>query len=99
MTFEGITYDDDYLVIWRGLVVGRLLKQSGVAWGQPDWYWGINFGHRPQTGNMRGNCRNVDEAKAAFQAAWDRLRPGIDDAEIEAARRHDRAVEARLDRR
>jgi len=33
MTFEGIPYDDDWLVIWRGLAVGRILKQSGGAYG------------------------------------------------------------------
>jgi len=54
MTFEGIRYDDDYHVMWRDLSVGRILKQSGVAWGQPDWYWGINFGQRPQGGDARG---------------------------------------------
>jgi len=53
MSFDGVVYYDDWLVIWRGLSVGRILKQSGVAWGAPDWYWGINFGHRPQTGKAR----------------------------------------------
>jgi hypothetical protein len=30
-TIDGIAYDDDWLVMWRGLNIGRILKQSGVT--------------------------------------------------------------------
>jgi hypothetical protein len=60
-TFDGIAYDDDWLVIWRGLTIGRILKQSGVACGHPDWWWGVDFDRRPQAADMRGVGRDFNE--------------------------------------
>jgi hypothetical protein len=37
-TFGGIPYDDNWLVIWRGLAIGRILKQSSVTMGVPAWF-------------------------------------------------------------
>lgn len=87
MTFDGIPYDDDWLVIWRGLPIGRILKQSGVAYGQPDWWWGIDFDHGPQPTSRRGNGRDLAECQAAFKKAWAAYRPSITDAAIEKVRR------------
>jgi hypothetical protein len=40
---DGEVYPDDWLVFWRGLPVGRILKQPGVPYGRPNWWWGVNF--------------------------------------------------------
>ena len=87
MRFDDIVYDDVYLVIWREVSVGRILKQSGIPMGNPAWFWGINFDARPQTMDMRGMCRDLDECKVAFRAAWERYRPQITEADYERAKR------------
>lgn len=53
MTLEGIPHDDDWLVMWRGLNIGRILKQSGVTMGVPAWFWGINVSGRPQPAHWK----------------------------------------------
>jgi hypothetical protein len=97
MTFEDITYDDDYLVIWRGLPIGRILKQPGVAYGQPNWWWGIHFVQR-QTPDLRGVERDLDACKARLREAWERLSAKLTDADVDAFCRHNDAVERRLRR-
>jgi hypothetical protein len=87
MSFEGIPYEDDWLVISRGLVVGRILKQGGVPMGKPDWWWGVNFDQRPQGGDGKGTGRDLDDCKRQFKVAWDRLRAGLSEADVEAATR------------
>lgn len=87
MTSDGIAYDDDWLVMWRDLTIGRILKQSGVAWGQPAWFWGINFDARPQTEQMRGMRRDLAECQQAFRNAWEVYRPSITEADFERASR------------
>lgn len=76
MKFEGFTLADDWLVIWRGQPVGRILKRSDVASGEPDWYWRVEFEQR-QTDDMRGVERDFDSCKARFREAWQRLRAGL----------------------
>lgn len=95
MTFEGTPYDDDWLVIWRGLAVGRILKQSGVAYGKPNWFWSITYSGtvRPARGN--GVATDLEDGKAGFRAAWAELRSRLSDEEIERFRRHDADLERR----
>lgn len=87
MKFDGIEYDDDWLVIWRGISVGRILKQDGIPMGKPNWFWGINFDARPQTMDMRGMARDLEASKAAFREAWELYRPKITEADYERASR------------
>jgi hypothetical protein len=35
--------DDDYLVIWRGLTIGRIMLASGVPSGRPQWTWSCHL--------------------------------------------------------
>lgn len=87
MRFEDITYDDDYLVMWRGIAVGRILKQTGIPMGKPAWFWGINFDARPQTEAMRGMRRDLTECQQAFRDAWEIYRPQITEADFERVSR------------
>lgn len=95
MTFEGIPYEDDWLVIWRGLAVGRILKQSGIAYGKPNWFWSITYhgAVRPAAGS--GVAKDLEDGKAGFKAAWAELRGRLTDEEIERFGRQ----EADADRR
>ncbi|OYU87862.1 MAG: hypothetical protein CFE29_20780 [Bradyrhizobiaceae bacterium PARB1] len=96
MTIDGIPYDDDWLVMWRKLPIGRILRKSGVAWGQPGWWWGINFDGRPQTENMRSTGRDLTECQAAFETAWATYRVKITDIDVARARRREAAAERRV---
>jgi hypothetical protein len=37
---SGLSYPDDYQVIWRGLPIGRIMKQSRVQFGKQEWWFG-----------------------------------------------------------
>lgn len=95
MVFDGIEYDDDWLVIWHGLAIGRILKQSGVAYGKPNWFWSITYSGtvKPVRGN--GVATDLEDGKAAFRAAWDELRARLTDETIERFRRHEADLERR----
>jgi len=95
MLFDRIEYDDDWLVIWRGLPIGRILKQSGVAFGKPNWFWSITYHGpvRPAVGS--GVAKDLDDGKAAFKAAWAELRARLRDEEIERFARQEAASDRR----
>jgi len=66
----GIKHADDYLVIWDGISIGRILKQPGIPHGRPDWSWSVGFPHKPQQAWMRGMEANLEECKRRFKLAW-----------------------------
>jgi hypothetical protein len=67
---DGDVYPDDRQVFWRDLPVGRILKQPGIPFGRPKWWWGVNFDQRPQHADHKGICADLDECKRRFKAAW-----------------------------
>jgi hypothetical protein len=67
---DGRVYPDDWQVFWRGLPIGRILKQSGVAYEKPDWFWSITFQYIKARGLDRGVAANLDECKVRFKATW-----------------------------
>jgi hypothetical protein len=67
---DGQTYPDDWQVFWRGLPVGRILKQPGVPFGRPNWWWGVNFDQRAQPAHHKGICADIEECKRRFKVAW-----------------------------
>lgn len=97
-TFEGVAYDDDWLVMWRGLNIGRILKQSGVTMGEPAWHWGVNVAGRPQLVRWRGNGTGLADCQRQLKAAWATVRAALTDEDIEAWRRRDAATDARNSR-
>lgn len=95
MAFEDIEYDDDWLVIWRGLAVGRILKQSGIAYGKPNWFWTITYSGTVKPARGSGVATDLEDGKAGFKAAWAELQARLTDEEIERFRRHEADLERR----
>lgn len=81
---DGVRQDDDYEVIWRGLSIGRILKQPD---GQ-HWWWGCNVFSQPPTPNDRGPAINFKDCQVRFRLAWAKIRPTLTEETIEAATRH-----------
>lgn len=96
MTFEGIAYEDDWLVMWRGLNIGRILKQSGVTKGVPAWFWGINVSGMPQPAHWKGSGTGLADCQRQFEAAWATVRTRLTDDDIDAWRQRDATTEARI---
>ena len=86
MTFEGIPYDDDWLVVWRDIPVGRILKQSGTPVGKPNWFWGVNLPGQPQQAGHRGICSDIEECKRRFKVAWSGVKASLTESNIEKIR-------------
>jgi hypothetical protein len=83
----GIKHADDYIVIWDGISIGRILKQPGIPPGRPDWSWGVGFPHKPQQAWMRGMERDLEECKRRFKLAWSGVYSRLTPEDIEAARK------------
>ncbi len=95
MTFEDIAYDDDWLVIWRGLAVGRISKQSGIAYVKPNWFWTITYSGTLKPARGGGVATDLEYGKAGFKAAWAELRSRLTDDEVERFRQREEATERR----
>jgi hypothetical protein len=59
----GETAANDYVVVWDGITIGRVLKVAGVG-GRETWNWGVTFPHRPA---HRGQAGDLDGMQAALQ--------------------------------
>ena len=84
---DGVRRDDDFEVIWRGLPIGRILKQHD----NPHWWWGCNvYGQQPTPGD-RGPAINFKDCQVRFKLAWAKIRPTLTEEAIaigRAARRN-----------
>lgn len=68
---------DDFAVIWREMSIGRIMRGDDAPHIRPQWSWSCHLRGRPQSGNDRGSGVDLDEAKAQFKAAWERIRAGL----------------------
>src|SRR5579859_322150 len=82
----GETAPDDYIVVWNGITIGRILKQPGVPVGRPNWLWSLAFPHIPQQPHMRGLVSDLEECKRRFKVAWSAIEPKLSDEDIRLAR-------------
>lgn len=82
----GQGYDDDYVVIWDELGIGRILKQPGVPPGRPNWSWGVALPNIPQHPWMRGVEVDLEESKKRFKLAWSAVYAKLTRADIARAR-------------
>ena len=66
-------YTESYSVLFEGRHVGRIYKAISHAPRDAPWFWGLEF-HEWQgsDGSQNGNVANLEAAKHAFRAAWDR---------------------------
>jgi len=80
----GETAQDDWIVIWNGLTVGRILRRAGAPADQPQWSWGVILSNRPQESWHRGVGDSLDDCKRLFREAWASIK--LTDAEVEDLR-------------
>jgi hypothetical protein len=76
----GEKLDDDFVVFDEAIEVGRILRQIPGASAGGLWGWSITFPHLPAIGAGNGAGDTLDDAKAAFRAAWDQMRAHYGDA-------------------
>lgn len=81
---DGVRRDDDFEVVWRGIPIGRILKQPDT----PHWWWGCNVYGQPATPDDRGPAINFKDCQVRFKLAWARIRPTLTEEAIAAAARH-----------
>lgn len=81
---NGDIVPDDYELIWRGLTVGRIMKQPDHA----HWWWSCNVPGRPPTANDRGPAINFKDSQLRFKLAWTKLRAALTEEDIAAALLH-----------
>jgi len=81
---DGVRQDDDYEVIWRGLPIGRIMRQ----YDSRQWWWGCNVYGRPPTTGDRGPAIDFKDGQVRFKLAWARIRPTLTAEEIAVATRH-----------
>jgi len=80
----GVRQDDDFEVVWRGLPVGRMLKQVD----NPHWWWACTLYGLPPTPGDRGPAINYKDCQVRFRLAWSRIRPTLTEETIRAAKQH-----------
>jgi hypothetical protein len=81
---DGQVQADDYEVIWRGLTIGRMMKQADSA----HWWWSCNvFGQPPNAGD-RGLAINFKDSQLRFKLAWTKIRIALTEEDIAVAQRH-----------
>ena len=94
----GQRYPDDFVVIWRSLTIGRIMRGAGAPHDKPQWSWSCHVHGRPQGSDDRGTGVDLDDAKAKFKEAWARIRAGLTDDDIAAAHQIAEASAAALAR-
>jgi hypothetical protein len=86
---------DDFIVIWRGLTIGRIMLASGAPSGRPQWTWSCYLGGRPTRGGENGTGTGFGDCKRQFREAWERIRATLTDQDIARARSYaERSAEA-----
>ena len=81
---DGVRQDDHYEVIWRDLLIGRILKRRG----EPHWWWACYVYGHPPTANDRGPGINFKDCQVRFKIAWTRIRARLTEEDIANALRH-----------
>jgi PilZ domain-containing protein len=81
---DGVRQDDDFEVVWRGIPIGRILKQPD----SPHWWWGCNVYGQPATPGDRGPASNFKDCQVRFKLAWAKIRPTLTEEAIAIAAQH-----------
>ena len=66
---DGERRPDDYNIIHKGQIVGRIYRMNGT--GRELWRWTQSGLAQPRHGPNGGVANTLDEAKTAFRRAWD----------------------------
>jgi len=67
---DGTSRPDDFNVIHDGRIVGCMYRMNST--GRELWRWTQSGIFQPTHGENGGVADTLDDAKAAFRAAWDR---------------------------
>ncbi|WP_316200936.1 MULTISPECIES: hypothetical protein [unclassified Bradyrhizobium] len=81
-------HEGGWHVYFGDVRVGHIGRRSGVPTDLPQWGWSCGFypGCGPgQTTN--GSASSFEEAKAAFEQAWQKLLPTLTEGDFEAWRK------------
>lgn len=80
---------ESWAILFGDVPVGGLSEINGTE-GRMRWQWCCGFypGCDKRTQQTAGNCDTFEEARAAFQNAWESLQPQITPAMIAEWRRH-----------
>jgi PilZ domain len=81
---DGKRKEDDYELIWRGLLIGRIMKPPG----DPHWWWSCNVYGQPPAAGDRGPGINFKDCQLRFKIAWTRVRAGLTEEDVATASRH-----------
>jgi hypothetical protein len=81
---DGRRQEDDHELIWRGLLIGRIVKPPG----DPHWWWSCNVYGKPPAAGDRGQGINFKDCQLRFKMAWTRIRAGLTEEDIAVASRH-----------
>jgi hypothetical protein len=81
---DGRPQADNYEAIWRGLCIGRLLKQAD----SPHWWWSCNVYGQAPTANDRGPAIDFKDCQLRFKLAWAKIRPSLTEEAIAVATQH-----------
>lgn len=76
---------DDWSIYYGDIGVGRITRHPGTQ--RETWRWSVGFypGAHPNK-NINGNAASFEEARAKWQAAWERYLPERTEAEFEEYR-------------
>lgn len=77
--------EQDWLIKYGDISVGRITRHQGTA--KVMWRWVVGFypGAHPRD-NLTGMEDGFEDARAAWQEAWERYLPNRTEAEFEAYR-------------
>lgn len=81
---DGKRQEDDHELIWRGLLIGRIVKPPGDA----HWWWSCNVYGKPPAAGDRGPGINFKDCQLRFKIAWTRIRAGLTEEDVAIASRH-----------
>ncbi|MHC2462140.1 hypothetical protein [Bradyrhizobium embrapense] len=82
----GETAPDDYVVIWDGINIGRIHRQTGMPRGSAAVAWGVNFPGQPQQPWQRGHGADLAECQRMVKLVWAAIRPTLTEDDIRKGR-------------
>ncbi len=85
---DGQRCADDFIVIWRGLTIGRIMLASGARSGRTQWTWSCYLGGRLTRGGENGIGTGFADCKKQFREAWEWIRATLTDQDIATAREY-----------
>jgi hypothetical protein len=66
----GQTCPDDWSVMYMGEAVDRIMRRDGIPPDSPQWFCSVTL---PSVVGQHGAASSIDECKAKWRAAWERL--------------------------